>query len=228
MKTLLLILTFVFLTVSTQAANRQSPEIEEYISARRQSIEDYYTGRLTELRLRAQADVRLLEVAEQPKPDWAGLDEWAKFAETILQINGCENKSYGLFEPANKTYAERLAIALSRIVNRKNDILADLEWRAIKQKKQKNYALTTGLAKLEKQLKANLQTTETKTTKGVIAGIIYSRNDPIAIIDDTVVHETEAINQVKIVKIHKDRIEFEKNGKTWTQQVQESQQANWK
>lgn len=228
MKTLLLILTFVFLTVSTQAANRQSPEIEEYISARRQSIEDYYTGRLTELRLRAQADVRLLEVAEQPKPDWAGLDEWARFAETILQINGCENKSYGLFEPANKTSAERLAIALSRIANRKNDILADLEWRAIKLEKQKNYALTTGLAKLEKQLQANLQTTETKTTKGVIAGIIYSRNDPIAIIDDTVVHETEAINQVKIVKIHKDRIEFEKNGKTWTQQVQESQQANWK
>lgn len=228
MKTLLLILTFVFLTVSTQAANRQSPEIEEYISARRQSIEDYYTGRLTELRLRAQADVRLLEVAEQPKPDWAGLDEWARFAETILQINGCENKSYGLFEPANKTSAERLAIALSRIVNRKNDILADLEWRAIKLEKQKNYALTTGLAKLEKQLQANLQTTETKTTKGVIAGIIYSRNDPIAIIDDTVVHETEAINQVKIVKIHKDRIEFEKNGKTWIQQVQESQQANWK
>ncbi len=228
MKTLFLFLTFVFLTVSTQAANRQSPKTEIYISARRQAIEDYYTGRLAELRARAQANVRMLEIAEKPKLNCIRLDEWAEFAETILQINGCETQSYGLFESANKTSAERLAIALSRMTKRKNDILADLEWQTIKLERQKNYALTAGLAKLEKRLQANLQTTETKKTTGIIAGIIYTSDDPIAIIDGTVVRETEAINGAKVVKIYKDRVEFEKNGRTWTQQIREAQKNNWK
>jgi hypothetical protein len=228
MKTQLLLLTIIFLTVSTQAANRQSPETEVYISGRRQAMEDYYTGRLAELRLRAQASVRMLEIAEKPKLNCVWLDEWAEFAETILQINGCENQPYGLLEPANKTPAERLAIALSRIAERKNDILADLEWQTIKLERQRNYALTAGLAKLEKRIQANLQKTEPEKTTGIVTGIIYSSDEPIAIIDDSVVRQTETINGAKVIKIHTDRVEFEKKGRTWTQHIREVQENHWK
>jgi hypothetical protein len=228
MKTLLLSLTFVSLTVAVQAVNGQSSETEVYISNRRQALEDYYTGRLAELRLLAQANIRMLEIAEKPKSNCIGLDEWAKFAETILLINGYENQPYGLFEPADKTAAERLAIALSRITERKSDILADLEWQTIKLERQKNYALTAGLEKLEKRLKANLQKTEPEKTTGIIVGIIYSSDEPVAIIDDTVVHQTQTINGAKVVKIYTDRVEFEKNGRTWTQQIREVQEDYWK
>lgn len=228
MKTLLSFLTFVLLILSSEAAYSQSPETQIYISERRQAIEDYYTGRLTELRTRAQANIRMLEIAEKPKLNCVGLDEWAEFAETILQINGCENQPYGLFESANKTPAERLAIALSRITKRKSDILADLEWQTIKLERQKNYGLTAGLDKLEKRVEANLQITEPEKTTGIIAGIIFSSDDPIAIIDDTIVRQTETIKGAKVVKIYTDRVEFEKNGRTWSQQIREVQENYWK
>jgi len=228
MKIPILILIFISITVSVQAASGQSPETEIYISARRQAIENYYIGRLAELQLCAQASIRMLEIAEKPKPIYVRLDEWAEFAETILQINGCENQPYGLFEPANKTSAERLAIALSRIAERKNNILADLKWQTIKMERQKNYALTAGLTKIEKRLQANLQTTNIPKTTGIIDGIIYSTDNPIAIIDNTVVHQNETINGAKVIKIYTDRVEFEKNGRTWTQKIREVQEHNWK
>jgi len=228
MKIPILILTFLSLTASIHAATRQSPETEKYISVRRQAIENYYTGRVSELRLRAQANIRMLETVEKPKSICVGFDEWAELAETILQINGGETQSYGLFKPANKTAAERLAIALSGIAKRKNDILADWEWQTIGLERQKNYALTTGLEKLEKRLQANLQATEPPKTTGIIAGIIYSTDNPTAIIDNTVVHQNETINGAKVVRIYKDKVEFEKNSRTWTQQIREVREDNWK
>jgi hypothetical protein len=101
----------------------QSKEIEKCISRRCQQIEDSYTNRILELRLRAASQIKLLEVAETSKPNWTDITEWADFAETVLQINGCESESYGLVKAATETSAERLAVALSRIAKRKNDIL---------------------------------------------------------------------------------------------------------
>ena len=68
MKLLILFLTCMLPAVPSQAADKQISETQEYISGRRQAIEDSYSDRLTELRLSAQANIRLLEVAEQPKP----------------------------------------------------------------------------------------------------------------------------------------------------------------
>ena len=238
MKSLLLFLTFVLLIAPSLAANEQAKQslspnmqfsdIEEYLSGRKQGIENYYSDRLVELRLRAQADIRVLEVAEQPKPDCVGLDEWSEFAETILQINRFENESYGLFESVKKTPSERLALALSRIANRKNDILADSEWRALRLERQRNYALTDGFEKFRKQVKASQLKTKQEATQGVIAGIIFTKDDPISIIDGIAVRASEKIHGVEIVKIYKDRVEFKRNGKTWTQQIRETQDDNWK
>ncbi len=52
-----------------------------------------------------------------------------------------------------------------------------------------------------------------------INGIIYSEEKPSAIIGGRIVHEGDTHYGVKIVKIHKDKIEFEENGKRWTQHL---------
>jgi hypothetical protein len=63
---------------------------------------------------------------------------------------------------------------------------------------------------------------------GVITGITYSENKSFAIIGTHIVSEGEAIDDIKIVKIHPDKVEFEKDGKRWTQELNESSGPQWK
>jgi len=52
-----------------------------------------------------------------------------------------------------------------------------------------------------------------------LTGILYSEDNPSAVIGGAIVKEGDMISGVKVVKIHKDSVEFEKNGKKWTQQA---------
>ena len=54
---------------------------------------------------------------------------------------------------------------------------------------------------------------------GVVNGILYSIDNPTAIIDGELLKEGDVRHGVKIVKIHKTIVEFEKNGKRWKQTV---------
>lgn len=53
-----------------------------------------------------------------------------------------------------------------------------------------------------------------------ITGILYSEDNPSAIIGGAIVREGDMINDVKVVKIHKNSVEFEKNGEKWTRGTQ--------
>lgn len=66
----------------------------------------------------------------------------------------------------------------------------------------------------------------------LVVGIVFSEYNPSAVVGDLIVHEGDTIQgdtfiPVKVVKIYKDRIEFEKNGKNWTQQVGDSPNPAW-
>ncbi len=208
--------------------DEQLKEMERYVSQRRREIEGSYMKRILELRLRAAAEIRLLEVAEIPKPNWAEIHEWADFAETVLQINGCERESYGPFKATTETSAKRLAVALSRIAKRKNDILSRSELEALNLEKQKEYALTVELAELEKPLRENAPTPKPKATHGLVAGIVYSPEKPSAVVDHKIVHEGDTIQGVAVVKIYKHKVVFEKNGNEWGQAVRQTPEAYWK
>ena len=54
-----------------------------------------------------------------------------------------------------------------------------------------------------------------------IKGILYSEDNPTAVIGKQIVHEGEQVAGANIVKIHKDSIEFEKGGKRWRQKIHE-------
>jgi hypothetical protein len=216
-----------------QNQQEQLEEIEKYISQQRQKIEDSYIGQSADLRLRVEGEIRLLEVVKQAI--YAPLDAQAEVAETVLQINnrevllinGHENAPYDHFEGTTDTSPQRFAVVLSQISEVKNDILAKYEFGAISLEKQKRYALSVGLPELEGKLKENVLAAKPKPTHGVITGIVYAEEDPSAIIDGQIVHEGDRIHNVTVVKIHRDKIEFEKKNKKWKQTVQETPGAFW-
>ncbi len=52
-----------------------------------------------------------------------------------------------------------------------------------------------------------------------LTGIFYSDDDPIAIVDGEIVHEEDVVGDVKVLKIHKDEVEFERSGRRWSQNM---------
>ena len=54
----------------------------------------------------------------------------------------------------------------------------------------------------------------------IVKGIVFSKNNPSAIIDNRIVQEGETLDGVKIIKINKDSVEFEMDKKRWIQQVE--------
>jgi hypothetical protein len=63
--------------------------------------------------------------------------------------------------------------------------------------------------------------------KGLVGGIVSSENGFGALIGIEFVREGDTIDGIKIIKIHKDRVEFEKNGTRWTQGLNETPGPRW-
>jgi hypothetical protein len=53
----------------------------------------------------------------------------------------------------------------------------------------------------------------------VVTGILYSKDNPAAIVDTQVVHEGQQISGATVERIDKDGIQFERNGRRWKQTV---------
>ncbi|MBW8039662.1 MAG: hypothetical protein FVQ85_06640 [Planctomycetes bacterium] len=57
------------------------------------------------------------------------------------------------------------------------------------------------------------------TGKVVVTAIVYGEENASAIVSDKVVHEGDIIDDCKVVKIYRDKVEFEKDGKRFTKHV---------
>jgi hypothetical protein len=53
-----------------------------------------------------------------------------------------------------------------------------------------------------------------------VKGIVHSPDNSCAVIGDQIVHEGDKILDAVVIKINKNSVEFEANGKKWTQKVQ--------
>jgi hypothetical protein len=60
-----------------------------------------------------------------------------------------------------------------------------------------------------------------------VNGILYSDDNPTALIGHQVVHEGDAVDGVSVIKVHKDKVEFANNGRRWTQAVGETPKTYW-
>jgi len=63
-------------------------------------------------------------------------------------------------------------------------------------------------------------TTQTETGGLIVKGIVYSKDNPTAVIGNQIVHEGDKVLDVAIIKINENSVEFEANNKRWTQKVQ--------
>lgn len=211
-------------TGENQAQQEQLKQIESYISQQQQKIEDYYADRLAELELNRDAEIGLLEVAD--KGTFSTLAAQAKIAEKVLRIKESP-KPKGSIEDWIDKSPRRFAKVQSLIAEAKSDVLAGYDQAAARLEKQKSYALTVRLPELEERLKENLSAEKPQPTVGLVSGIVYSERKPSAIIGGKIVYQGESANGVKIVRIYRDRVEFEKNGKKWEQKVREPSKAFW-
>ena len=75
----------------------------------------------------------------------------------------------------------------------------------------------------------NLWTTKkTNATKvGTVVGILHNAENPCALINRELVHEGDVIKDIKVVRIEKHEVEFEKNGQRWTQEILAKPNAAW-
>jgi hypothetical protein len=54
----------------------------------------------------------------------------------------------------------------------------------------------------------------------IVKGIVYSEDRPSAVVGTQIVHQGDKISGTTVVKINKNNVEFEMDGKKWTQEVQ--------
>jgi hypothetical protein len=220
-----------------QLAQPQVEKIEKYIARRHHETGNYYADQLIELRQRAEAEVRLLEVAD--KPVCASIAGQAEVAKTVLHINNYgyrapwyleaeTERTLQLKDKFNKLNSpERFAVAQSLIAERKSEILAKLECETTDLESGRNYALTVTLPELEKRLKQDLLKPEPEPTHGLVTGIVYSADKPSAIVDRKIVHEGDVIYGATVVKIYRDSVKFSKKSKNWEQKVQQAPETYW-
>jgi len=197
-------------------------EIERYISQSKKGTESYYANRLKELKLQAEEEIKQSEKSEMD-----AIADAAVSVDVLLGTYGFIPANYIKNENGLMLPKEQVALAESRIAEKKKKILENLEQDEAKLEKRKKHALTVGLADVEKRLKDNAFKPKPKPTHGVVIGIVYSEDKQIALIDKEVVRPGDTIHGVKVVKIHQDNVEFEKNGKVWKQKVRDMAGKLW-
>jgi hypothetical protein len=53
----------------------------------------------------------------------------------------------------------------------------------------------------------------------IVKGILYSEDEASAVVGDRILHQGETIQGATVIRIDKDSVEFEMNGKRWTEKV---------
>jgi hypothetical protein len=64
--------------------------------------------------------------------------------------------------------------------------------------------------------------------RGLVRGIVYSADSGSALIDETIVPTGSTIDGVKVVRVHSGGVDFEKDGRRWTQRVSEQPNSLWR
>jgi len=114
--------------------------------------------------------------------------------------------------------AKEFESELIRLESRRNDKLAALE--------QWEKGLRQHVYKVMREIKAQPETPET----GVVSAISYDKKGALCMIDgvDKVLQPGDTIQEVTVVRIHQDRVEFAKVGQRWVQKIGEPANPAWK
>jgi len=81
------------------------------------------------------------------------------------------------------------------------------------------FNLVRGFAGVQK--KNPLQKSELINSVGLVKGILHNDSEPTVLIGIELLHEGDVISGATVIKIHRDRVDFAKDGISWTQYVME-------
>jgi len=114
--------------------------------------------------------------------------------------------------------AKEFESELMRLKNRRNDRLAGLE--------QWEKGLREHVYKVMREIKALPETPDL----GVVSAISYDEKGALCMIDgvDKVLQPGDTIQDVTVVRIHQDRVEFAKDSQRWVQKIGEPANPAWK
>ena len=64
--------------------------------------------------------------------------------------------------------------------------------------------------------------TQTKENSGkpIVKGIVFSEDNPCAVVGDRIVSVGDVVQEATVVKINSDSVEFAKGDETWVQKVE--------
>jgi len=65
------------------------------------------------------------------------------------------------------------------------------------------------------------------TPRGMIEGILYASSGSAVVINDTVLKEGDTISGVRIVKIDREKVDFQKDKTHWSQKIGEAPNIMW-
>ena len=89
------------------------------------------------------------------------------------------------------------------------------------------YYVYTGKMNSSKLKAEQEQAQQTPPAIGWVNGILYSEDNPSVVLDKDIAYEGQIVHGVKVIKIHKDRVEFEKDGNRWEQKLKEEPNQFW-
>jgi hypothetical protein len=215
-------------------------DIKELVSIERQRIEDWYTHSLNELRQLAAERAQEFE-----KPVRVVWTEFIKESNQIPYADGYFSTTHPTFVRDRETYQLRVALSdiyfldtaqaflldkeahklLASVVNTTNrkdsviwneaykmlTIMEELQSQSMRLQSRRKFLLTQ-LEQWEKDCRKNVFTVKRRA---------------LAMIDGEIIYEGSTINNVKVVKIHRYRVEFEKNGKNWVQSIGQPANSAW-
>ena len=58
-----------------------------------------------------------------------------------------------------------------------------------------------------------------------LTGIFYNERNPAAVVNGKIVHEDDVIDGVRVLKIHKNKVEFESSHRKWSQSMPAAEQG---
>ncbi len=140
--------------------------------------------------------------------------------------------------------ARKLLASIVNTTNRKDSviwneayklltIMEELQSQSMRLQSRRKFLLIQ-LEQWEKDCRENvftvihqLQTQFKPPEYGVVSAISYDKRGVFAMIDGEIIYEGSKVNNVKVVKIHRNKVEFEKKGKKWVQGIGKPANSAW-
>jgi hypothetical protein len=206
----------VLCLIALAMAGGQTDEQGQEQAGEQKAAEDSQDSDITEMRLRAKAAIQEANEAEKAELEQAEAIKTNRYLEELGYV------------PSGKILNdEEVAAAKSQREEKEKAVRAKLKIEAERLEQIKARALEAKGTVTTGRDQTGARIAKPVLTRGMVTGIVFSDKGGAALIDGEIVRENDTIHNVKVVKILRDSVEFDKNGQKWKQRVRQTPDASW-